>query len=94
MWTVSASGCPVAGRDGTDQPKEHTKVPAPTMAPQQMYLDEKTILTQKTDATSALVNQAQTQASMLKHQCAELLQLLKIVESRVGILDVESTLGN
>merc|ERR1712139_9400 len=37
-------------------------------APQQMYLDEKVIATQKQDAVSALVNQATVQANMLKHQ--------------------------
>merc|ERR1712072_981530 len=41
---------------------------APTMAPQQMYLDEKTITQQKTDAVTALANQDSEQANMLKHQ--------------------------
>ena len=38
--------------------------------PQQPMFDEKVIATQKQDATSALVNQAQVQTTMLKHQCA------------------------
>merc|ERR1719181_935845 len=42
-----------------------------------MYLDEKVIATQKTDATTALVNQAQTQASMLKHQYDAQIQMLE-----------------
>merc|ERR1712093_631128 len=41
---------------------------APTMAPQQMYLDEKVITQQKTDAVNALANQSTTQSTMLKHQ--------------------------
>ena len=62
------------------QLKRKAEVPAPTaMAPQQMYLDEKTIATQKQDATSALVNQATVQANMLKHQCAG---CLYVVESK------------
>ena len=68
-------------------------MPQPAM-PQQMYMDEKVIATQKLDATTALTNQAQTQASMLKHQCARLLLDSEVRHSRIPLRETRRGMRN